>query len=41
MRNKKSKLIYYIIAAVFAAAVGCVILLEVPLKQEHIEQVIK
>lgn len=43
MRNnaKKSNILYYIIAAVLILAVVAAIFMEVPLHQEHIEQVIK
>lgn len=41
MRNKKSNLIYYIIAAVAILAIAAAVFMEVPLQQEHIEQVIK
>lgn len=41
MRQKKSNLIYYIIAVVLLAAVGFVILHEIPLSPEHVEEVIK
>lgn len=41
MRQKKSNLTYYIIAIIVLAAVGFVVLHEIPLKQEHVEEVIK
>lgn len=41
MRQKKSNLIYYIIAAVVLAAAGFVVLHEIPLAQEHVEEVVK
>lgn len=41
MRQKKSNLIYYLIAAVLLAAIGFVVLHEIPLSVEHIEEVIK
>ncbi len=41
MRQKKSNIVYYIIAAVLLLAIGLVIFTEVPMKIEHIEEVIK
>ncbi len=41
MRQKKSNLIYYIIAGLFVAAIAFVVLHEAPLHQEHVEEVIK
>ena len=41
MRNKKSNMIYYIIAATLVLAVCGAVVLEVPLSQEHVEQTIK
>lgn len=41
MRQKKSNLIYYIIAAVVLAAVGFVVLHEIPLTPEHVEEIVK
>ncbi len=41
MRQKKSNLIYYIVAVLLLAAVGFVVFHEIPLKQEHVEEVIK
>ena len=41
MRQKKSNLAYYIVAALILAAIAFVVFHEVPLKQEHVEEVIK
>jgi len=41
MRNKKSNMLYYIIAIVLLLIVGCAVMLEIPLKQEQVEIVIK
>lgn len=41
MRQKKSNLIYYIIAAVLVALVSFVVLMDVPMPVEHVEEVIK
>jgi hypothetical protein len=41
MRNKKSNLIYYLIAIIFIAAIAGVIVMEAPLKQEQVVQTIK
>ena len=41
MRREKSNLVYYIVAALILVALGFVMFHEIPLKQEHIEEVIK
>ena len=41
MRQKKSNIIYYVIAAILLLNVGLVIFTEVPIKIEHVEEVIK
>lgn len=41
MRQKKSYLVYYIAAAVLAALVGAVIFTEVPVKVEHVEEIVE
>ena len=41
MRNKKKNIIYYAIAALAILAVAAAAFMEVPLKQEHVEQSIK
>lgn len=41
MRNKKSGLFYYILAAVILLIIGGTVMLEVPLKQEHVEVTLK
>jgi len=41
MRNKKSNLVYYIIAAVVLLVIGCAVTLEIPLKQEQVEITLK
>lgn len=41
MRNKKTNLMYYIIAAVAVLVIAATVFMEVPLSQEHVEQSIK
>lgn len=41
MRQKKSNFMYYLVAALLIAAVGFVVLHEIPLHQEHIEESVK
>jgi hypothetical protein len=41
MRQKKSNFVYYVAASLIVAAMAFVILHEAPVKQEHIEEVIK
>lgn len=38
MRQKKSNLIYYIVGALLLAAIGFVVVHEVPMEVEHVEQ---
>lgn len=38
MRQKKSNLMYYVLAAVVLAAIVFVVLHDVPMKIEHVEQ---
>lgn len=38
MRQKKSNLMYYVIAAVVLAAIVFVVIHDVPMKIEHVEQ---
>ena len=40
MRQKKSNLIYYIIAAAVLGAVGLVLFTEIPMNVEHVEETI-
>ncbi len=40
MRREKSNLIYYVIAVVIIAALGLVMFHEIPLHQEHVEEVV-
>ncbi len=40
MRQKKSNLMYYVIGAVILATVVFVVMHEVPMKVEHVEEVI-
>ena len=41
MRCEKSNLIYYVVAVVIVAALGLVMFHEIPLHQEHVEEVVK
>ncbi len=41
MRREKSNLIYYVVAVVIVAALGLVMFHEIPLHQEHVEEVVK
>lgn len=41
MRNKKSNILYYVVAAVLVLIAVGVVMLEVPLKQEQVEIVLK
>ena len=41
MRQKKSNIVYYIVAAVLLLVVGLIVFTEVPVKIEHVEEVIK
>jgi len=41
MRQKKSKILYYIIGAVVLAALIFAAMLEFPVKTEHVEEVIQ
>lgn len=41
MRREKSNFIYYAAAVLLIIALGFVMLHEIPLKQEHIEEVLK
>lgn len=41
MRNKKSKVIYYILAVILLLAIGAVVTLDFPVKQEQVEVTIK
>ncbi len=40
MRQKKSNLIYYIVAAVVLALVGFVVFTEIPIEAEHVEETV-
>ena len=40
MRQKKSNIIYYIIAAVFIALLCFVSFTEIPVEVEHVEQIV-
>ena len=40
MRQKKSNLIYYIIAALVLALVGFVMFTEIPVEVEHVEETV-
>lgn len=41
MRQKKSNLVYYIVAAVLVAAISFIVFTDVPMPQEHIEEIVK
>ncbi len=41
MRQKKSNLMYYVVAVLLVAAIGFVVFHEIPLKQEHVEETVK
>ncbi len=41
MRREKSYTLYYVIAAVVLIAAGVALVHEVPLTQEHVEEVLK
>lgn len=41
MRQKKSNLVYYVVASVIIAAIAFMVLHEVPIRQEHIEEIIR
>ena len=41
MRNRKTHLLYYILGAIIILIIGGTVMLEVPLKQEHVEITLK
>ena len=41
MRQKKSNIVYYVIAALIVVAVAFVVVHEVPMEAEHVEQEVK
>ena len=41
MRQKKSNFLYYVAASLIVAALAFIVLHEIPINQEHVEEVIK